>query len=259
MARLWLIVACGVAGLAVGSFLNVVVYRVPRGESIVRPRSHCPSCERAIAPRDNVPVVSWLALRGRCRHCGAPISPRYVVVEALTGLLFALAAARVGPAFGLAATLAAFGALVALSAIDLEKLVLPKKVVYPSLLIVAALLVVAAATAHTWTRLGVAAICAGAWFALFFAINLAAPRALGFGDVRLSLLLGLLLGWYGWRYAVVGFFSANLVGAVVGLVLIAAGRISRRQPVPYGVFLSLGTVGTILAGPAVVSWVTGIR
>lgn len=254
-----LAVSCLLLGLVVGSFLNVVVYRVPRGESIVRPGSHCPSCGAAVAARDNIPVVSWLVLRGRCRHCGASISPRYLVVEVLTAVLFAGSGIRLGPSATLPAALVAVGALVALAAIDLEKLVLPKKVVYPSLITEAALLVFAAGIDHAWTRLGVAGICAVAWFVLFFLINLAAPRALGFGDVRLSLLLGVFLGWFGWRYAVVGFFLANLAGAVVGLGLIAARLMDRRQPVPYGVFLALGAVGTFLAGPTFVSWATGIR
>lgn len=255
------VAVCGVLGLVVGSFLNVVVYRVPRGESIVRPGSHCPACGATLSAIENVPVVSWLVLRGRCRHCGAAISPRYLVVELLTGGLFAGAAARLGTAAAsaLPAILAAFATLVALSAIDLERLVLPRRVVYPGATLVAALLVEAAATGHAWGRLGEAAACAAAWFALFFLINLAAPRALGFGDVRLAPLLGATLGWFGWRYALVGFFGANVVGAVVGIALIASGRMGRRQPVPYGVFLAIGVVGTILTGPVAVSWMSGIR
>ncbi len=254
-----LVVGCAVAGLAVGSFLNVVIYRVPRGESVVRPGSHCPACAAPIGALDNVPVVSWLVLRGRCRHCGARISARYLLVEVATAALFAGVAARLGATAALPAELAAVATLVALSVIDVERLVLPKRVVYPGLVVTGLLLVAAAVHDHAGGRLGEAAACAGAWFALFFVLNLAAPRALGFGDVRLAPLLGASLGWLGWRYAVVGFFGANLVGAVVGIALIASGRMSRRQPIPYGVFLAIGTVGTILAGPAAVSWTTGIR
>ena len=254
-----LVVGCGLLGLAVGSFLNVVIYRVPRGESVVRPGSHCPTCAVAIAPRDNIPVLSWIVLRGRCRRCGAAITPRYVLVEALTGILFAGTAARLGATWALPAVLASVATLAALAAIDLEKLILPKRVVYPGLALVALLLVGAALAERSWTRLGVAVVCALAWYVLFFLINLAAPRALGFGDVRLSLLLGVTLGWFGWRYAVVGFFGANVVGLAVGVALIAAGRMSRRQPIPYGVFLAIGTVGTILVGPVAVSWLAGIR
>jgi leader peptidase (prepilin peptidase) / N-methyltransferase len=255
----YLIVACGVLGLAVGSFANVVIYRVPREESVVRPRSHCPSCGAPINGRDNIPIISWVVLRGRCRACGVPITARYVAVEAITGALFAFDAARLGFSATLPAVLAATATLIALSAIDVERLILPKRVVYPGLALVAVLFVAASAYDQSWSMLARGAICAAAWFALFFLINLASPRALGFGDVRLAPLLGLTLGWFGYRYAVIGFFAANLLGAVAGLVLIGLGRASRREPIPYGVFLAVGTVGTILGGPWIVSWTSGIR
>lgn len=254
-----LIVACGLVGLVVGSFLNVVIYRVPRGESVVRPRSRCPSCGVAIAPHDNIPVFSWLVLRGRCRHCHEPIAARYVLVELLTGSLFAALTARLGMVAILPAVLVAVAALVALAAIDLEHLRLPTRVVYPALALTGTLIVLAALVQGAWGHLGAAAVAAAVWFALFFVLNLAAPRALGFGDVRLAPLLGSVLGWFGWRFVLVGFFSANLVGAVVGVVLLATRRIQRRQPVPYGVFLAAGTLGTLLAGPSAVAWVTSIR
>lgn len=253
------VVGAVIVGLAVGSFLNVVIYRVPRGESILRPGSHCPSCGAAIAPRDNVPVVSWLLLRGRCRKCHTPISVRYVVIESLTAVLFGAVAARLGPVAVLPAVLVATATLIALSAIDLERLILPRAVVYPGLGAVVVLLVVAAAVDGAWGRLGDGAACAGVWFSLFFFLNLAVPRALGFGDVRLSPLLGLLLGWFGWRYAVTGFFVANVIGAGVGIALVSLGRLERRQPIPYGVFLATGAIGTLLAGPVAVSWLSGIR
>lgn len=249
-----LVGACGLVGLAVGSFLNVVIYRVPLGESVVRPRSHCPACGAPIRDRDNIPVLSWLLLRGHCRDCGVAISPRYLYVELLTGCLFAGAAARIGWSWDLPAYLAVIGALVALSFIDLERMLLPKRVVYPSLLIVTALFLVAAGASHSWHRLLVGAICAGVWFVVFFLLNLISPKILGFGDVRLAPLLGLSLGWFGPWYAVVGFFASNLIGAVIGVALIAAKRAERRDPVPYGVFLTMGTLLAIYAGPEIVSW-----
>ena len=205
-----LIVGCGLLGLAIGSFLNVVIYRVPRDESIVTPRSHCPTCATPIKEYDNIPVLSWIVLRGKCRHCHAPISPRYIVVELATGALFAGLAARMGYAWALPAFLIFLAALLALSSIDLELLILPKKIVYPSLVLVTLLLVLASGATHDWTRLGVGAICAAAWFVFFFAMNYASPRVLGFGDVRLAPLLGLALGWLGWRYVVLGFFARQL-------------------------------------------------
>jgi leader peptidase (prepilin peptidase)/N-methyltransferase len=249
-----LIVLCGLFGLAVGSFLNVVIYRVPRHESVVSPPSACPSCGTHIEARDNIPVVSWLLLRGRCRHCQARISWQYPAVELLTAGLFAGLAGRFGWNWALPAYLALFAGLVALSWIDVELLILPKAIVYPLLVIVAALLVLPAAAYGTWHSYGAAWAWAAGWFAFFFMLNFLSPRLLGFGDVRLAPVLGLALGWLGWRYVFLGFFAANLIGAAIGLLLIATKRIDRQQRVPYGVFLALGTAVAVFAGPEIVGW-----
>ena len=250
MHPLWLLVLiCGLFGLAVGSFLNVVIYRVPRGESIVSPPSACPGCGTPIAPRDNVPVLSWVLLRGRCRHCQASISLQYPLVELATAALFAGTAARFGYNWALPAYLVLFAGLLALSWIDVQRLLLPKAIVYPVLVLVAALLVLAAGLIPAWHDMAVAAISAAAWFVFFFALNFISPRMLGFGDVRLAPVLGLALGWLGVRYEILGFFLANLIGAVIGIALIATKRIERSQPIPYGVFLAAGTAAAIFAGP----------
>ncbi len=254
-----LIGGCALLGLAVGSFLNVVIYRVPRHESIVRPRSKCPTCGVAIKERDNIPVLSWLILHGRCRACHAPISPRYLLVELAGCALFAGAAARLGYNWDLPAVLVLFASLLALSFIDIEHLVLPKVIVYPTIIVVIGLLAIAAGETDRWHTFLSAAICAAVWFAAFFVLNLASPRLLGFGDVRLSLVLGFSLGWFGWRYAVLGFFVANVIGAIIGLALIALKKITRDHPIPYGVFLALGTAFAIFVGPEIVPLAKGIH
>jgi leader peptidase (prepilin peptidase)/N-methyltransferase len=243
-----LILLCTVLGLAVGSFLNVVIYRVPRHQSVVSPPSACPTCGTAIAARDNVPVLSWLLLGGRCRHCHSPISPQYPLVELATAALFAGLAARFGYDWALPAYLALFAGLLALSWIDVERLLLPKAIVYPLLVMVALLLLIPAGAYDAWHPYWVAWAFAGGWFVVFFLMNLASPRALGFGDVRLAPVLGLGLGWLGWRYVVLGFFAANLIGAVVGIALILTKRLERQSRIPYGVFLALGTAVAVFFG-----------
>lgn len=242
---------CAVLGLAVGSFLNVVIYRVPRGESIITPRSSCPACGAEIQERDNIPVVSWLVLHGRCRDCDASISMRYPLVELSCAALFAGTAARFGRQWDLPAFLALFAGLLALSCIDVERMILPKKIVYPLTVLVASLLFAAAAATGTWHTLLIGVICGGVWFAVFLAMNLASPRILGFGDVRLSFVLGLSLGWLGVNYVLLGFFAANLIGAMVGIALIATKHMDRQTQVPYGVFLAAGCAVAVFAGPEI--------
>ena len=240
---------CALFGLIVGSFLNVVIYRVPRKESVVSPRSACPTCGVPISARDNVPIFSWLFLRGKCRNCRAPISMRYPLIEAATAGLFAGVAARFGFSWSLPAYLVLAAGLLALACTDLEHLLLPKRIVYPVLTLVGVLLVIAAAITHHWHDLLIAALCAIVWFVIFFAMNAISPRLLGFGDVRLAPVLGLALGWLGVRYALLGFFAANLVGAILGVSLIVTKRMSRQQQIPYGVFLAIGTLLAVFAGP----------
>jgi leader peptidase (prepilin peptidase)/N-methyltransferase len=247
----FLIGACAILGLAVGSFLNVVIYRVPRGESIVSPRSSCPACGAPIRERDNIPVVSWLALRGRCRDCQAPISVVYPLVELACGALFAGTAARFGYQWDLPAYLVLFAGLLALSCIDIERMILPKKIVYPTTVLVAALLFVAAVETGKWHAFLVGIACAAGWLVVFLGLYLASPKLLGLGDVRLSLVLGLALGWLGVGYVFLGFFSANLVGAVLGIILIARNRAGRGSRVPYGVFLASGCAIAVFAGPEI--------
>jgi leader peptidase (prepilin peptidase)/N-methyltransferase len=244
-----LAVLCGIGGVAVGSFLNVVIHRVPRRESVVSPRSHCPGCATTLINRDNVPIVSWVLLRGRCRTCAQPISPRYLVVEVACGALFAGAALRFGLQWALPAFLVLIAGLLALACTDAEHYLLPKQIVYPVLGSVVGLLLMAAAVTGDWGHLAVALACAATWSAVFFAINLVDPRLLAFGDVRLALVIGLGLGWLGVRDVLLGFLAANLIGMVIGLGLLATRQIHRKSRLPYGVFLTLGAYVAIYAGP----------
>ncbi|MGH9057041.1 MAG: prepilin peptidase, partial [Acidimicrobiales bacterium] len=248
------VVASAMFGLAIGSFLNVVIHRVPLGQSIVTPASACPGCGTPILARDNIPVASWLILRGHCRGCQAPISARYPAVEALTAALFALTAVRFGPSWSLPAELAFVAGLVALAAVDLERFLLPRAIVYPVSGLVAAGLIAAAAIEGQWGRLGIAVACGAGAFAFFFAINWIRPAWLGFGDVRLAGLLGLALGWMGPWYVVVGLMAANLAGAVLGIGLMAAGKATRTSALPYGVFLAAGSVFALLVGGSIIGW-----
>ncbi|MCU1362472.1 MAG: Prepilin peptidase [Acidimicrobiaceae bacterium] len=254
-----LIAASALFGLCVGSFLNVVIHRVPLHESVVSPRSHCPFCKSPIRDRDNIPVLSWLLLRGRCRDCHSPISPRYMMVEIASGALFAGAAARLGFNWDLPAFLVLLAGLLTLACIDLERLILPKSIVYATTALVISLLLLDAGVTGQWHRFLVAAISSAAWFVLFYLMNLASPRILGFGDVRLALPLGFGLGWLGWRYVVLGFFASNLIGLIIGVSLIAAKKIRRDQPVPYGVFLALGAALAIYAGPEILRPLQNLR
>jgi leader peptidase (prepilin peptidase)/N-methyltransferase len=248
------IVLAGLAGLIFGSFANVVIHRIPRNESPARPRSRCVSCGAPIAPRDNLPVVSWLLLRGKCRQCGAPISVRYPLVELLTGVLFALAAARL-PARDLVAYLPLFWVLVVLSFIDLEHKLLPNRVVLPSLAAGVALLGLAAAAgpgAGAWVR----ALLAGlASFGFFLVLAIISPRGMGMGDVKLAPVLGMAMGYFSWPRVFVGFFLAFVFGAVGGVILIALRRAGMKSEVPFGPFMALGTTAAVLWGaPLVHAW-----
>jgi leader peptidase (prepilin peptidase)/N-methyltransferase len=171
------------------------------------------------------------------------------MIELMCGGLFAGCAARVGYDGILPALLVLMASLLALAAIDLELLILPKAIIYPSLAMLCVAVVVDASVTGQWHSLLIAASCAVGWFIFFFILNFVSPRSLGFGDVRLSPLLGLGLGWFGVRYVLLGFFAGNLVGAVVGLTLIAMKKMKRSQPVPYGVFLAVGVAIAIFAGP----------
>ncbi len=242
----------GVLGLLLGSFGNVVVHRVPEGASVVRPRSACPGCGAEISARDNVPVVSWLLLRGRCRACGEPISVRYPLLELTCGLLFAAVAWRVGASWLLPGLLLLAWLLLVLAVIDARTRRIPNALTYPLAPVLAALLVVGAlldGDPAAALRIPLAGL---AGFAVLLAIALASPRGMGMGDVKLAGVIGLGLGALGWGEVVVGLFAGFLLGGIAAIALLATGARSRRDAIPFGPYLALGAIAALLAGRPIV-------
>lgn len=243
-----LIPILGVLGLVVGSFLNVVAWRVPRGESVVSPPSACPACGHRIRSWDNIPVVSWLVLRGRCRDCGAAISPRYLVVELVTGVAFAAVTFWAGASWALPALLFLAALTVVLTVIDLDVHRLPDAIVLPAIPMTFALLALA-----SWNPGGVAdwgallrALVGAAALGLFYTVLVVVSAivysggGMGWGDAKLGVILGAYLAWVGWGALVVGAFGAFLVGGVFSIVLMAVGRAGRRSKIPFGPWMLAG-------------------
>lgn len=236
----------GLLGLAIGSFLNVVIDRVPVGQSIVKPRSRCISCDRELSPWEMVPVLSYLLLRRRCRTCGETIPLRTVLVEAGTGLLFfllwdlfdSLAALVLACGFG--------AALIAVSVIDVEHSRIPNSILYPSIAVglLAALIV----ESERWTSHFVGAAVA---FAALLAIALVLRGSMGMGDVKLAGFIGLIVGF---PNVLVALFASFILGGFVASVLLAAGRVTRKDPLPFGPFLSVGGMTALLAGDSLLRW-----
>ncbi len=237
-------------GLIAGSFVTVVAHRVPRGESIVGPRSRCPECGAQIAAYDNVPVVSWLVLRGRARCCGAPISPRYPLTELGLGLLWAATVVVLWDEPGeVAIGLVFVSVLTVVTLTDLERRIIPNKV-----LIVAAVLALAIAAVSDPASLPERLAAAAAAGGVLFAAALAYPRGMGMGDVKLAATMGLFLG----RNVAPAILVALLAGSLVGLAMIATqGAAARKRAIPFGPFLALGGVAGLLAGDQMVDWYLG--
>ncbi len=235
-----------VFGLFVGSFLNVVIARLPERRSIVTPRSACLHCGAPIPWRDNVPLLSFALLGGRCRHCRARISWRYPVVEAATGCLFALALWRHGLSLDLASALFLLAALVAVTGIDLDHQIIPDVITLPG---IAVGLAWSLATGHPrWLDAIVGAAVGGG---LFFLIIVASGGGMGGGDMKLGAMLGAFLGW---RLLLVGVMVSVLAGGVVAIALLALGRRGRKDAVPFGPFLALGGIVALLWGERILHW-----
>jgi leader peptidase (prepilin peptidase) / N-methyltransferase len=240
-------VLAGILGAIVGSFLNVVAHRLPRGESLAHPPSRCPSCGEAVKPYDNIPVLSWLLLRGRCRHCKQPISARYPIVEAGTGLLCALVVLVKGADEDAIIGIVLVLLLVPLTLIDLDHHLIPNKITYPGAVLGIAL--VAVLETDSLVEHLVAAAGAGGFLLVAAIVQ---PRGMGMGDVKLAFVLGVYLG----RAVVPAIFVALIAGALVGATIIARMGVEkgRKAGIPFGPWLSLGGVVGLLAGDEIVDW-----
>ncbi len=241
---------CGLIGLVVGSYLNVVVYRLPRGQSTVRPRSACPGCGEPIAARDNIPVLSYLLLRGRCRHCEAPISPRYPAVELLMGLLFALCFRWFGLDLATPIAMLFVSLMVTLALIDAEHFILPDKLTYPGT--VAGLLL---SFWSPWTTpLGalLGAVAGAGTLLLLIGIWYLVRRqmGMGLGDPKMLATIGAFLGVGG---VAVTLFVSSILGSLVGVALMARGNVHLQSRLPFGVFLAVAGLVALFAGPQLVT------
>jgi leader peptidase (prepilin peptidase) / N-methyltransferase len=242
-----LIALAAAGGLAVGSFLNVVAWRLPRGESLVAPGSRCPGCDHAVRPYDNVPVLSWLVLHGRCRDCRARISARYPLVEATTAVLAIAVALTQHGAHDVLLGLVLVALLVPIALIDFDHRIIPNRLTAAGAL---AALAIGLATDPAAVPEQLIAAAAAGGFLLVAA--LARPGGMGMGDVKLAGMLGLFLG----RDVAVALLVALLAGALVGAVVIAGRGVQRgrKTAIPFGPFLASGGVVALLAGPAIVDW-----
>jgi leader peptidase (prepilin peptidase) / N-methyltransferase len=235
-------------GLIIGSFLNVVAYRLPRGESIVKPRSRCTSCGTEVRAVDNVPVISWLALRGRCRHCQAQISARYPVVELLTALVFAAIVLARGATVDLLLYLPFAAMLIAVADIDLEHGIVPNAILAPM-----AVWAVAVTAIVTPAKLPEHLIAGAAAFAFLLVAALAKPGGMGMGDVKLAGVMGLYLGVAVAPGLLAGFFAGSAVGLAI---MLRHGAGARKRTVPFGPFLALGGLVALVAGPELIDLYT---
>ena len=266
---IFLAIVAGVFGLLIGSFLNVVAYRVPAHISLMR-ESRCPHCDVAIKPWHNVPVFGWIALRGKCANCGEGISARYPIVEAITGVAFAgitwwivmgastSSATGLKAAWALAIVIVAFlyfaAISIVLTLIDLDTHRLPNSIVLPSYLVAGILFTIASLLAGDWTELLRAAIGMATLYAFYFVLRLARPGGMGGGDVKLAGLVGIYLGWLGWGALAVGAFAAFLFGGVFGIALMLAQRAGRKTAIPFGPWMILGAWTGVFTGEAVGRW-----
>ena len=250
-------VVAGLFGLVFGSFINVLAYRVPIGRSVVHPPSACPSCGSPVLPRDNIPVISWFLLKGRCRSCQNPFSFRYPAVEALTGILFASTALVIGLVWALPAYLWFLGVTMTLILTDLDHKRIPNRILYPGTIVGTVLLFIGSlldGTISAFWRGGLGGIY---YFAGLFLLAVIARGGFGFGDVKLSFMLGLFAAFQGWKHFGVGVFLAFLIGGIVSVALLVSRRRGRKDSIPFGPSLVAGSWIGIAFGASIGDWYLG--
>jgi leader peptidase (prepilin peptidase)/N-methyltransferase len=241
------IALAALSGLLFGSFFNVVAYRLPLGQSLAVPGSHCPSCRVPVKPYDNVPVLGWLLLRGRCRACQTPISARYPIVEALTAVLaVAVVVVKHSPR-DIVLGLVLVAVLVPTALIDLDNRIIPNKIMLP-----AAVLAIAIGLALSPSQVPEQLIAGAAAGGFLLVFALAYPRGMGMGDVKLAAVLGLFLG----RSVAVAILAAVLAGTIIGVAVMARVGVEkgRKTAIPFGPFLAIGALVGLLLGAPIVHW-----
>ena len=244
-------------GLIVGSYLNVIAHRIPQGMSVVRPPSRCPACGSGIRARDNIPVASWIILRGRCRDCSSRISARYPLVESGTAMLFGGTAAVIGASWTLPAYMWFAALTLVLSLVDLEHKRLPNRILYPGTIVAVVLLTAGAALDGGIDAIPRSIAGGAGYFGSLLLIALVARGGFGMGDVKLAFVLGVFAAHRSWQALGVAVFGAFVLGGVVSIVLLVMGRAGRKDTVPFGPSLVLGSWIGIAAGEAIAPWYLG--
>ncbi len=247
----------GLIGLVVGSFLNVVIHRIPNDMSIVRPPSACPNCGHPVRPRDNIPIVSWLLLRGKCRDCGHPISVRYPLVEVATALLFAGTTLVLGVSWALPAYLFFVAVTLALAVIDFDTKRLPNRVTFPGTIGGVGLLAIGAGIEGEWQSLLIGLAMGVGLFVAFLLLALAVPAGFGMGDVKLSFMLGVFTGYISIPSALFSVFAGFAIGGLISVGLLLSRRVDRKTAIPFGPSLVAGSWIAIAAGAGIVEWYLG--
>ncbi|HEB13273.1 MAG TPA: prepilin peptidase [Actinobacteria bacterium] len=250
------ITVVAIFGLMVGSFLNVVIYRVPRRESIVLPSSHCPACEHPLSITDNIPLISWLLLGGKCRYCGERISIQYPLIEAVTMIAVVILYVSFGLTFAFGASVFFFLVLLTVSAIDIEYKIIPNVIILPALALSVSFLPISEFAKVGWMPFvdhsnwvfSAIGFLAGGGF--LFLLALIRPDGMGGGDIKLAAFMGLFLG----RYVIVALFIGFLFGSIGGLAAMTFLKKSRKDLIPFGPYLAAGAVFTWFLGVPLVNW-----